>query len=225
MAWRRLPNAVITGKALYHLLSAAQSITIAQNNSNLVCGISFNIFRIFSYILHIVVFITYFMIEYSYTLMLDELDVTILRILQENGRISNADLAAQINLSPPASHARVRRLTDQGYITRYVALLDKEKLGYDMVCFISVSLQLHRVEGLEEFRTCVRDFPEVLECHHVTGEFDFLLKVVVRNRKDLERFVIQELTPVPGVARINTCLVLSEFKSTTALPLQKDEDS
>lgn len=151
--------------------------------------------------------------------MLDELDLSILRILQNNGRISNADLAQQINLSPPATHARVRRLNDQGYIQRTVALLDKEKLGYDMTCFVSVSLQLHRQEGLDEFRTRVQDFPEVLECHHVTGEFDFLLKVIVRNRKDLERFVIQELTPVPGVARINTSLVLSESKSTTALPL------
>ena len=151
--------------------------------------------------------------------MLDELDVSILRILQEDGRISNADLAQQVSLSPPATHARVRRLVDQGYIRSYVALLDKEKLGYDMTCFISVSLQLHQLEGLEEFRARVRDFPEVLECHHVTGDFDFLLKVVVRNRKDLERFVIQELTPVPGVARINTSLVLSEAKSTTALPL------
>jgi DNA-binding Lrp family transcriptional regulator len=150
---------------------------------------------------------------------LDELDIAILRILQEDGRITNADLAKRVNLSPPATHARMRRLTEQGYIRRTVALLDKEKLGYDMTCFVSVSLQLHRQEGLDEFRSRVRDFPEVLECHHVTGEFDFLLKVVVRNRRDLERFVIQELTPVPGVARINTSLVLSEVKSTTALPL------
>lgn len=151
--------------------------------------------------------------------MQDEIDVAILRILQEEGRISNADLAQRVNLSPPATHARVRRLTEQGYISQYVALLDKEKLGYDMTCFISVSLQLHRLEGLEEFRSRVREFPEVLECYQVTGDFDFLLKAVVRNRKDLERFVIQDLTPVPGVARINTSLVLSESKSTTALPL------
>lgn len=150
---------------------------------------------------------------------LDELDLAILRILQEDGRISNADLAQRISLSPPATHARVRRLTEQGVILRTVALLDKEKLGYDMTCFVHVSLQLHRQEGLDEFRRRVNEFPEVLECHHVTGDFDFLLKIVVRNRKELERFVIQELTPVPGVARINTSLVLSEAKSTTALPL------
>ncbi len=153
--------------------------------------------------------------------MIDEIDSTILSILQEEGRISNADLAQRVSLSPPATHARVRRLTDQGYISKYVALLDKDKLGYDMVCFISVSLQLHRLEGLEEFRASVREFPEVLECYQVTGDFDFLLKAVVRNRKDLERFIIQDLTPVPGVARINTSLVLSESKSTTAIPLTR----
>ena len=155
--------------------------------------------------------------------MLDTVDSAILRILQHDGRISNAELAKRISLSPPATHARVRRLSDAGYIAGYAAILDKEKLGYDLTCFVSVSLQLHRVEGLEEFRASVLNFPEVLECHHVTGDFDFLLKVVVRNRKDLERFVLQELTPVPGVARINTSLVLSEVKSTTALPIIDDD--
>jgi len=159
------------------------------------------------------------MIGYSQGSELDELDLAILRTLQDDGRISNADLAQRINLSPPATHARVRRLTERGYIRGYVALLDKAKLGYDMTCFISVSLQMHQVEGLEAFRASVRQFPEVLECHHVTGEFDFLLKAVVRNRQDLERFVVNRLTPIPGVARINTSLALSETKSTTALPL------
>lgn len=150
---------------------------------------------------------------------LDEIDLVILRELQENGRISNIDLSRKINLSSPATHTRVKRLTEQGYIRQYVALLDKARLGYDMTCFISVTLQLHQQEGLDIFRRRVRQMPEVLECHHVTGEFDYLLKVVVRNREDLQRFVVQELTPIPSVARINTSLVLSEIKSTTALPI------
>ncbi len=156
------------------------------------------------------------MIEYSENGGLDELDIAILRQLQDDGRISNAELAQQINLSPPATHARVKRLAERGYIRQYVALLDKEKLGYDMTCFINVSLQLHQLEGLEGFRASVSDLPEVLECHHITGESDYLLKVVVRNRKDLERFVVDRLTPIPGVGRIYTSLVLSETKSTTA---------
>jgi DNA-binding Lrp family transcriptional regulator len=95
-------------------------------------------------------------------------------------------------------------------------------MGYDMLCFIHISLQLHQPEQLESVRNAMRDLPEVLECHHVTGEYDYLLKVAIRNRKDLERFVVERLTPIPGVARIHTSLVLTEVKSTTALPIPQN---
>ena len=159
------------------------------------------------------------MTEQSPNNELDELDIAILREMQTDGRISNAELARRIELSPPATHARLKRLDDQGYIRRYVTLVDHEKVGYDMMCFVSVNLQLHRLEELERFRVAMHNYPEVLECYHVTGEFDYLLKVVVRNRPELQRFVVERLTPIPGVARIYTSLVLSEVKTTTALPL------
>ena len=150
---------------------------------------------------------------------LDELDVAILRALMTDGRISNVELAQRINLSPPATHTRLKRLQEQGTIRQYVALLDQEQVGYDMTCFINITLQLHQVEELEGFRDIINELPQVLECYHVTGEFDYLLKVVVRGRKDLQRFVVEQLTPIPGVARIYTSLVLSEVKATTALPI------
>ena len=159
------------------------------------------------------------MLIYPYASELDEVDIIILRTVQENGRISNVELAQAINLSPPATHARVKRLAEQGYIREYVALLDPEKVGYDMTCFIRVSLQLHQIDELENFRVTVNKLPEVLECYHLTGEFDYLLKVVMHSRKELERFVVKKLTPIPGVAQIYTSLVLSVIKSTTALPL------
>ena len=159
------------------------------------------------------------MLEYSQNTALDETDRDILQILQAEGRISNVDLAQRVNLSPPATHARVRRLEEQGFIRQYVALLDPAKVGYDMLCFVRVSLQLHQSQPVERFGEIIQDMPEVLECHHITGEYDYLLKVAVRNRKDLERFAVERLTPIPGVARINTSLVLSEVKSTTALPI------
>jgi Lrp/AsnC family leucine-responsive transcriptional regulator len=159
------------------------------------------------------------MAEYSIDKALDDLDRAILQVLQSEGRISNADLARRVNLSPPAVHARVRRLEQSGYIREYVTVLDRERVGYDMLCFVNVSLQRHQIEQVERFRAAVREMPEVLECHLVTGEFDYLLKVVIRNREDLERFLMDRLTPIPGVARIYTCLVLNEIKSTTALPL------
>ena len=149
----------------------------------------------------------------------DECDLEILRTLQIDGRISNADLARRINLSPPATYARVRRLEEQGYIRRYVALLDLDMAGFDLLCFVHVSLQLHQLQQVDGFKQAICQMPEVLECHHVTGEYDYLLKVVLRNRKDLERFAVERLTPIPGVARIHTSLVLSVVKETTALPL------
>lgn len=159
------------------------------------------------------------MIQSSYLTTLDDSDRAILQIIQGQGRISNADLARQIHLSPPATHARLRRLEESGLIDDYVARLNRERLGYDMLCFVHVSLQLHQFEQVQQFRLAVTAMPEVLECCHVTGEFDYLLKVVIRNRQDLERFIVRQLTPLPGVARIHTSLVLSEVKSTTRLPL------
>jgi DNA-binding Lrp family transcriptional regulator len=155
-------------------------------------------------------------------LELDDIDRAILMTLQADGRISNADLARAVNLSPPAAHARVRRLEARGLIRQYAALLDREVAGYEMLCLIHVRLERHQRQDIERLRAVVQAMPEVLECFHVTGEYDFQLKVVVRHRKELERFVVDRLTTVPGMAHIRTSLVLSEIKSTTALPLGQE---
>jgi DNA-binding Lrp family transcriptional regulator len=152
---------------------------------------------------------------------MDTLDADMLRHLQADGRTSNAELARRLNLSPPAIHARLRRLEEEGYIRGYTAVLDRERLGFDMLCFVHITLQQHNTDLVERFRAAVREIPEVLECHHITGEYDYLLKAVVCNRKDLERLVVQRLTPIPGVARIHTSIALSEIKQTTALPLDR----
>lgn len=150
---------------------------------------------------------------------LDDIDRAILRALQANGRISNADLARQVNLSPPAVHARMRRLEEQGVIRGYAAVLDREALGFEMLCLINVRMERHQRPDIERLRTAVQDMPEVLECHHLTGEFDYQLKVVVHNRKELERFVIDRLSTIQGLAHIRTSLVYSEIKATTDLPI------
>ena len=152
--------------------------------------------------------------------MLDDLDKTILRLLQAEGRISNVDLARRISLSPPATYARMKQLEKEGYIRKFTALIDREKAGYDLLCFIHVALQMHELEQVERFRNQMQEIPEVLECYHITGEYDYLLKVVLHNRKDLERFLVDSLTPIPGVARIHTSLALTEVKTTTELPLE-----
>ncbi len=150
---------------------------------------------------------------------MDELDLAILREIQEDSRISNSELARRINLSQPATHARLKRLETIGVIRRHVSLLDREKLGLDLICFFHVRLQVHSEEALIRFEESVQTFPQVLECHYVTGEFDYLLKAVFRNRDELEQFQRRRLTPLPDVIRVTTSVALSEIKTTTVLPL------
>ncbi len=151
--------------------------------------------------------------------MLDNLDRALLRALQEDARRSNVELARLVELSATGLQKRLRRLEEAGVIAGYTARLDREALGYDMLCFVQVTLQRHEPDAVDNFRREVQAMPEVLECHHLTGEFDYLLKVVVRNRKHLERFILNTLTPVRGMDKIRTSLVLSEIKSAAALPI------
>ncbi len=97
--------------------------------------------------------------------------------------------------------------------------MNHEALGYDMMCIIQVTLRRHEPEAVSNFKSTVQTMPEVLECYHLTGEFDYLLKVVVRNRRHLEQFLLETLTPVPGMDKIRTSLVLSKLKATTAMPV------
>ncbi|NVJ65019.1 MAG: Lrp/AsnC family transcriptional regulator [Gammaproteobacteria bacterium] len=157
------------------------------------------------------------MLKSSATNDLDSVDRKLLAILQREGRISNAELAKKIHLSAPATHSRVKRLEQEGYIRSYVALLDRNKMGYDNLCFIELSLELHKHEQIQSILETIMSWPEVLECHNVTGEYDYLLKVAVENTRALEQFNSRKLIPLEGVAKIHTCLVLKEVKATTAI--------
>lgn len=149
----------------------------------------------------------------------DETDRALLQYLQADARISSAELARRVDLSAPGLQKRLRRLEGSGIISRYATILDREQIGFDMLCFVQINLQRHEVDAVENFKRVVQDMPEVLECHHVTGEYDYLLKVVVRNRKHLEEFLLLTLTPIKGMDKIRTSLALSEIKSTTELPV------
>jgi len=155
-------------------------------------------------------------------IQLDELDRVLLGYLQENARISNAELARRVKLSPPGLQKRLRRLEQSGIIDRYVTLLNREAVGYEMLCFIQVTMRRHEPHAISRFRLLVQDMPEVLECFSITGEHDYLLKIAVRNRKHLEYFLMEDLTPVPGMDTIRTSLVLSGIKETTAVSLAAD---
>lgn len=150
---------------------------------------------------------------------LDEVDRALLASLQADARITNTELARRVELSPPGLQKRLKKLEESGVIAQYVALVNREALGFDMLCFVQVTLQRHEPTAVSHFREAVQQMPEVLECYHLTGEYDYLLKVIVRNRRHLEQFLLETLTPVPGMDKIRTSLVLSEIKTTTAVPL------
>lgn len=149
--------------------------------------------------------------------VLDDVDIQILDMMQKEAQVSNAELARRVNLSPPATHARVKRLESEGFIKRQVAILNQEKLGFDLLCFIFMSTNIHQAEQLEVLEKALSSMPEVLECHCLTGEYDYLLKVTNKDRKELESF-IRKLNKL-GIARIQTSLALREIKYSTVLPI------
>ncbi len=150
---------------------------------------------------------------------LDDLDRAILRLLQDDGRISNAELARRVGLSPPSVLQRVRRLETLGFVQRYCAHLDPGKMGFSLTVFAMVSISLHHEEAIETFRRAVTDIPEVLECFHVSGDFDFLLRVLVRDMADYERLIRERLSRIGGIGKIHSSFVLATTKSTCVLPL------
>jgi Lrp/AsnC family transcriptional regulator, leucine-responsive regulatory protein len=148
---------------------------------------------------------------------LDATDRRILTVLQRNGRISNADLSEQVNLSPSACHRRVQRLEDDGYIAAYVALLDARRLGKPTTVFVEITLQGQADDLLDAFESAITRVPDVLECHLMAGTADYLLKIVVEDTEDFARIHRQYLSRLPGVAKMQSSFALRKVVSTTAI--------
>ena len=154
---------------------------------------------------------------------LDDTDRRILARLQEDARISNVDLAKAVNLSPSPCLSRVRALEQRRLISRYVALLDPLKLGFTVSVFIQVSLEKQMRNALDTFESSVLARDEVMECYLMTGESDYLLRVVVPDVQFLERFIVDYLAKIPGVASIKSSFALKQVKYKTALPLPQPQ--
>jgi Lrp/AsnC family transcriptional regulator, leucine-responsive regulatory protein len=152
---------------------------------------------------------------------LDATDWRILARLQEEARISNVDLARAVNLSPSPCLNRVRVLEEGGVISRYVTLLDPLKLGLTVSVFIQVSLEKQMRDALDTFEASVLARDEVMECYLMTGDADYLLRVVVPDVQSLERFIVDYLARIPGVASIKSSFALKQVKYKTALPLNE----
>ena len=149
---------------------------------------------------------------------LDRLDWQILGHLQDDARVSTAELARQFKLSPPGVQKRMRRLEDRGVIEGYTTRVRRQAVGLDLMCFVLVMLAHHRPDSVQRFRAGIAAMPEVLECHYLTGEFDCLVKLVVRNHESLQAFM-ERLMKVGGVDRLRTSIVLEEIKGERGLPL------
>ncbi|WP_425099775.1 Lrp/AsnC family transcriptional regulator [Tropicibacter sp. S64] len=150
---------------------------------------------------------------------LDETDRRILRVLQREGRISNADLSERVNLSSSACHRRVQRLEASGVIREYVGLLDARKLGFPTTVFVEIKLQAQADDVLDAFEKAVSRVPDVLECHLMAGTADYILKVVAEDTEDFARIHRQYLTRLPGVAQMQSSFALRTVFKTTALPV------
>ena len=150
---------------------------------------------------------------------LDRTDLRILAELQRDARISNVALAAAVGLSPSPCLARVRALEAAGVIARYAALLDAQAVGLEVNVFIQVALERQVEPLLDRFEHAVRERPEVMECYLMTGDADYLLRVVVPDVRALERFIVDVLSRLPGVGSIKSSFALKQVKYDTSLPL------
>ena len=150
---------------------------------------------------------------------MDAIDLRILERLQHDARISNVELARAVNLSPSPCLARVRALEEDGTIARYVTLLDAKKIGITVSVLVQVTLEKQVEPALEAFERAVRERPEVMECYLMTGDADYLLRVLVPDVPAFERFILDFLSRVPGVDNIKSSFALKQVKYQTALPL------
>ncbi len=150
---------------------------------------------------------------------LDAIDRRILGYLQEDARPTNKEIAARLHMSITPVFERIRRLEEDGYIQRYVALLDKTKLGFKLTAWCNVQLKEHTKPFLHAFEERVGALPEVIECYHIAGMFDYLLRVVVPDMEAYQHFIVHKLADLPNIGNVQSSFVMTEIKYSTALPL------
>ena len=150
---------------------------------------------------------------------LDKIDIKLLQILQQNSNITTKELAAKVNLSSTPVFERVRRLEKEGYIKRYVALLDAEKLNRNLCILCNVKLKQHNGTLGRDLMAAINAIPEVTECYNISGDFDYMLKIYVRDMKHYEAFVLDSLGAIPSVGSLQSNFVMSVVKQSPEIPI------
>ena len=158
--------------------------------------------------------------EANILMKIDATDIKILNILQRQGRITNTALAKEIEISPPPTLERVKKLEKNGVIVKYVALVDPVAVGVGTHTFVEVMLRGHTKENVTAFIEAAQAMDEIMECHHVTGDADFLIKIAVRDIPSYEQLVLHKLTTLPHISNLKTMVVLSTFKNETAYDVE-----
>ena len=150
---------------------------------------------------------------------LDQTDILLLQALQEDASLTTKELAAKVNLSPSPVFERIKRLKEQGFIRKYIAVLDAEKLNCTFVAFCYIKMKQHSFENAQLIMKAVQHMEEVSECYNITGDYDFLLKVYVESMKAYQEFVLRILGDLDCIGSLNSFFVLGEVKNSHQLPL------
>jgi Lrp/AsnC family leucine-responsive transcriptional regulator len=150
---------------------------------------------------------------------IDAVDIRILNELQADGSLTNLELAKRVHLSPSPCLTRVKALENAGVIDRYVALVQPKSLGLNLSVFISISLKEQSKSALAAFEKSIADHDEIMECYLMTGDSDYLIRVAVADITALEKFILEQLTPIAGIEKIRSSFALKQVKYKTALPL------
>ncbi len=149
---------------------------------------------------------------------LDAIDRRIIRLLQNDGKMKIKEIAHTLNMSNTPIFERIKRLEKEGFIIGYTALVDKKKLGYNLVAFCSVTLERHHTEYLVQFVHDIQQLSEVVACYHIAGMFDYLLKIYVKDMSDYQTFITQKLATLPNISRVQSSFVMTEIKHEQVLP-------
>jgi len=151
--------------------------------------------------------------------MIDATDKSILRMLQGNSKLTIKEIASKLNLTTTPIFERIKRLEKENYITSYRAIVDRKKIGLSLLAFCNISLNQHEATFISKFEKDIQQFSEVIECYHIGGMFDYLLKVVVDDMDAYQYFVAKKLASVDNIGQVQSAFVMTEVKSTAILPI------
>ncbi|WP_196890561.1 Lrp/AsnC family transcriptional regulator [Aureivirga marina] len=150
---------------------------------------------------------------------MDAIDKKILMLLQENAKLNSKEIANKIGLSTTPTYERIKRLEKTGFIKKYIAIVDKKLIGKKLEVFCQVSLQQHSKRFLEVFEREIRKIPQVMECYHIAGNYDYLLKLIVSDMEEYQQFIMFKLASIENISNVQSSFVLTEIKNNLKLEL------